>query len=132
MKSTLVRCPTCGTRVSPEAMIRAAERQTRERQPTGCLECAITENRPYTLTVSSKQARAFHHVIDAHCNAALDAVPEGALVDVREDEIAAELFEREAKRLRAGGDLPHFTWRTRGPARPKKSRPARPKRKGSR
>ena len=106
----LEACPHCYTGVTKEALQRAAERRIKEHKPTGCIACAVWERRPYRLEVSWKQARAFLAVIDAHTDAALDAVPDRTMVDVLDDEIAAELFAREAKRLRAGGALPRFTW----------------------
>ena len=118
--ATLVTCPTCDSRVTPEAMIRAAQRRTKERKPTGCLGCAAPENRPYSLTIEDRAAvDAIFHVVNKHCDAALDAAPKGTMVDVDELRIVGELFVREAKRLKAGGTLPRFRWRVLGKAKTK-------------
>jgi hypothetical protein len=111
IEATKVACWWCGTRLTREEFQQAAERHIKERKPTGCIECAVHEKRPYKLEVPWKQARAFQAVIEAHTEAALSMVPDRTMVDVRDDEIAAELFARELKRLKAGGALPQFTWR---------------------
>jgi hypothetical protein len=41
----------------------------------------------------------------------LAKVEDKVMVDVLEADIAAELFAREAKRIKAGGGLPRFEWR---------------------
>jgi hypothetical protein len=113
--ATLVTCPRCDSLVTPEAMIRAAERRTKERKPTGCLGCAAPEKRPYLLTIEDRAAvSAIFDIVNKHCDAALDVVPDGTMVDVDELRIIGELFTREAKRLGAGGTLPRFRWRVLG------------------
>jgi hypothetical protein len=125
--------PTCDKGVTPEAAIRAAERRTKERKPTGCLGCAATEDRPYILTIKDRAAiAALFDIVNKHCDAALDAVPQGVMVDVDELRIVEELFAREAKRIKAGGALPRFKWRTIATRMPKPKKRASRRGKGPR
>jgi hypothetical protein len=100
-------CPTCESRVPAGHLIKMAERRTKQRAPTACLGCAECERRPYRIEIDRHAAVvAFSLIVDAHADAKIAKVPNGVMVDVDEVAVLADLITREAKRLRAGGQLP--------------------------
>jgi hypothetical protein len=73
----------------------------RLRFPTACLHCAATEERTLRIELPWQVADAVLPIVDAACDAALDKVPSGTMVDVDEVKIIADLIIAAAKRATA-------------------------------